>query len=415
MKLSGGWGVYKSEESQEGRRGRRHADGRRVVTMLMRNAGNRRSGGFVRGVTRLRATTLFAGSLSLCVHLCLLLVLALIVLERPLASVRLGTGESPLAVLSEADLRDFIYTDLREDTPTDTELTDPEIFTDADMSSSSLHESLSTLDAGDLGAAGEGQGCRGRVVDGGREVDGGDGSSAARGLEACRDDAVVVDVEAPDRDAEEVGEAADAGIGQALGQDEVARLRQHREGRHEGLLRAVGDDEAAGVCVDAGKRGPARARRALLRAARCELVAEQMLDPHAFAERGHFARQYVLDLGRGRLVQPEVDDIGAGVAGFGQRRGAAHIGAAPDLADEQAARGGLGIGAGDGCDGDLEFARERAMRRHFRAGAQRAVHDVMLDGVGNAVIKRDVVLGEFRDPGICHVWLPFFGLWRMTI
>jgi len=175
MKLSGGLGVYKSEESQEGRRGRRHADERRVVTMLMRNAGNRRSGGMVRGVTRLRATTLFAGSLSLCVHLCLLLVLALIVLERPLASVRLGTGESPLAVLSEADLRDFIYTDLREDTPTETELTDPEIFTDADMSASSLHESLSALDVGDLGAL---------SGSGGDEVGEGVGSAAVGGSAA---------------------------------------------------------------------------------------------------------------------------------------------------------------------------------------------------------------------------------------
>lgn len=101
---------------------------------------------------RRRPKMVFAASLSMCLHLGLLVVLAVVVLERPLKSVRIGDGETPLAVLSEADLRESISVDLSDDAPTDADLMDPEVFTDSESSASKLHEDLASLEVGDLDA-----------------------------------------------------------------------------------------------------------------------------------------------------------------------------------------------------------------------------------------------------------------------
>ncbi len=139
----------------------------------MGEEGSRRVGRWGRETLRRRPVLVFAGSLSLCVHLALLVVLAVVVLDRPLKSVRIGSGETPLAVLSEADLRDSIQVDLSDDAPTDAELTDPDVFTDAESSASTLHADLASLDVGDLstlsgsGGAEVGEGVGAGAVGGG--------------------------------------------------------------------------------------------------------------------------------------------------------------------------------------------------------------------------------------------------------
>ena len=46
----------------------------------------------------------------------------------------------------------------------------------------------------------------------------------------------------------------------------------------------------------------------------------------------------------------------------------------------------LGVGARDGGDGDAEVIRQVAVRRQVRAGAQRALLHVLVDGVGDGAV-----------------------------
>lgn len=103
-------------------------------------------------------TMLFAVAVSAFVHTGLLLVAAVIIFERPMASASSSeTGETPLAVIADAELGELVEVGLASDVPAeeipDLEMTAGEEFTDP-VSDAAL-ASLEVSDVGDVMGAGE--------------------------------------------------------------------------------------------------------------------------------------------------------------------------------------------------------------------------------------------------------------------
>ncbi len=67
-----------------------------------------------------------------------------------------------------------------------------------------------------------------------------------------------------------------------------------------------------------------------------------------------------------------------------------NIGPAAHLAGDQAAPLGLGIGATDRADRDVQFPGEIALRRQLRAGGQPAPSHIIRQGLGYGAIARSV-------------------------
>ena len=114
--------------------------------------------------TRVRAwlgsneVRLFAVAVSLFVHVALLLLLANLIFERSMASASVGkNGETPLAVIADADLSELMEVGLAADVPTE-DVAPMEMVTSEDFSAPVSDEALASLevtDVGDLFGAGE--------------------------------------------------------------------------------------------------------------------------------------------------------------------------------------------------------------------------------------------------------------------
>ena len=107
-------------------------------------------------------------------------------------------------------------------------------------------------------------------------------------------------------------------------------------------------------------------------------------------------------------IDREVDEIG--ILRFAENvarhhrnhsRRMPHIGPAAHLACDQAAPLGLGIGAADRADCDVQFPGEIAMRRQLRPGGQPAASHILRQGLGNGAIARSVAARQIGHP-ICH-------------
>jgi len=141
-----------------------------------------------------RQTTLFAISVSLFIHMALLLMAALVLQPPPVASASDGDGKVPLAVRSDSDLQDTIQVSLADQSPSMQNLSLDDMFErpQIDMPSTSLDLSSLDLSAlGEIGGAGALDEAAGSAV-----FEGGSGGAASFfGLESSGSRfAYIVDV-----------------------------------------------------------------------------------------------------------------------------------------------------------------------------------------------------------------------------
>ena len=95
-------------------------------------------------------------------------------------------------------------------------------------------------------------------------------------VEGVRQHAFVVQSETMQADPAALGDVADAGIGQSLGQHGVAGPGERGERDHDRLMRAAGDDRALRRCIEPDPGDPARGGRAMLRKALLGRVRPQV-------------------------------------------------------------------------------------------------------------------------------------------
>ena len=142
--------------------------------------------------------------------------------------------------------------------------------------------------------------------------------------------------------------------------------------------------------------------------ARARHVAQHVPDVRPIGDPAErFGERRALGSG-GRRVHGEIDRRAA--AGPGQVhpidrlrpvRRRSDVGAAADLAGQQAAPGGQRIGTADRPDRDAELPGHIALRRQPGAGGKLAGTDRRFDRRGECPIARPVVLGEVWSPD-CH-------------
>lgn len=141
-----------------------------------------------------RQTALFAVAASLFVHVVMLVVAAMVLRPPPVASASDGTGEVPLAVLSQSDLQDSIEMSLSDQSPTISDLSLDDLFErpEVELPSSSLDLSVLDLSSlGEIGGAGQLDESSGSAV----FQDGGGGAASFFGLESSGNRfAYIVDV-----------------------------------------------------------------------------------------------------------------------------------------------------------------------------------------------------------------------------
>jgi hypothetical protein len=98
-----------------------------------------------------RQSALFAIAVSLFVHVGVLLSLAMIILERPVASAGNVASDAPMAVMSDAELSELMQVALSGDVPTMEQIQDPELFATEDFSSPVSEAALASLEVDNLG------------------------------------------------------------------------------------------------------------------------------------------------------------------------------------------------------------------------------------------------------------------------
>ena len=203
-----------------------------------------------------------------------------------------------------------------------------------------------------------------------------------------------------------LGDVADAGIGQSLGQHGVAGPGERGERDHDRLMRAAGDDRALRRCIEPDPGDPARGGRAMLRKALLGRIRPEV------GGRARMGRDLGETLGNERAVASvrraidrELDQVAGAVAhrveAARQGSRAPHESAAPDLAGHQAAFGGQRIGTADRADGHTQAISKIALRRQARALRQAPVGDFLGQRVDQRAIARAWPGGKIGCPH-CH-------------
>ena len=221
-----------------------------------------------------------------------------------------------------------------------------------------------------------------------------------------RIEAVGVERQPHERQAEELGDAADARIVELLGRDHSAANGDRRQRSQQGLLRSVADHEAVRICLDPDPGGPHGAGCTMPLEASKRRVVETTLELALMQQSAEPLAQVNLERAERGPVQHQVDEraLGpsAGLSPFAAGR-LAHIGAATHLAVDQADALGLAVGARDGADRDAQSIRQRSLGRQLRAGLQVALADVLLQRVDDCAIDRTVAPLNPRDPHPPHL------------
>jgi len=135
-----------------------------------------------RRITWSRQTALFGVSLSLFVHVGLLLLFALIYPKRPVIGTGVGQFDFPLAVIAEAELTELVRVALDDQTPQMDQSAEPKLPSIEDITPTVGSEALMSLEATDLSTlsgAGDAD-----ITDGEGLDDGSGGSAQFFGVEA---------------------------------------------------------------------------------------------------------------------------------------------------------------------------------------------------------------------------------------
>ena len=114
-----------------------------------------------------------------------------------------------------------------------------------------------------------------------------------------------------------------------------------------------------------------------------------MLDVRLAAQIAQGTAQIIAETGMHRLIQAKVDHLapGAGLAG-GAGLAVGNEAAAPELAADQAAPFGQGIGPEHGADGDAKIFGERPHGRQLLTGTQQATINIARQRLGDRLIAR---------------------------
>jgi hypothetical protein len=203
-----------------------------------------------------------------------------------------------------------------------------------------------------------------------------------------------------------LGETDRAVIGQRLGQDQIARPGQARQGDGQRVRHAVADQQPLRHHLDAAPTQPQGACLAVLVEPGDRSADQHRGDVAALAQLGERAADPLgVQLVVERAVDREVDQALAppvhDEAGLRLVEAEVDEGAAADLADHQAAALGFGIGLAHGLGTDTEPQRQLALGRQTGTGGQLATGDRRCDLIGNRQVQRSLSGVEDRGP-VCH-------------
>ncbi|MCY1332723.1 hypothetical protein D9M69_184190 [compost metagenome] len=261
-------------------------------------------------------------------------------------------------------------------------------------------------DLGDLAATRIGHQRRGGVVQVRRAHQRGDPLVGAEVLEVFRVDALAVDVDALEGEAEHLGIADHAVVAELFAEHHVVRAGEGGEGEEDAVGGAIGDQQVVALDVQPQSRQPLHGGLA---------VALEAGDRPAHAHPRLLAllRQFAAGFLPQAVVLGAVDDprhgeIHQGALGIVEHEARHPLGHAPrdetaaaHLAAHQALALQLLVGVGHRLHADAEAVGDLALRRQALAVGERALFDVAADRLHQCLVFRFAVSqpGQRLAPG----------------